>query len=1027
MRIVWLLLLILLGGMSNHGYGQPDATPSFGAQILPLVKTKCVRCHGPTRSDAQLNLALPTGIKRGGKSGSLVVPGDPEASLLWKQVADDLMPKDEEPLSEREKELLYSWIKAGAPGLPVAVSERPDGEEHQGYQKLQSLDLPQVIKGIRVRTPVDRFIQAKLEEHQLELGPEADPTTLIRRVSFDLTGLPPTLDQIRQYLSDSLPEAYERMVDRFLASPHYGERWGKYWLDAAGYADSNGYFNADTDRPLAWRYRDYVIAAINADMPFDQFIREQLAGDELARYTPEKEVSDREIEMLTATHYLRNSADGTDSSDGNEDEVRADKYAVLEGTLQIMGSSLFGMTFQCARCHDHKFEPLTQADYYSLQAVLYPAFNVDQWAKPKDRQVPAVRPSQWKACEEAIRAFDAERDQVKQERTEWLKLHPEPLRLVFSDDFDDPSAPLSLRWANHAPGDIAPLGLTEVSLDSATAPSVLINDGYLSLKESGAPGDRAISTKNEFDWTPEPTGSWVQVSFDLVQDATYVGYLLAIHDYNDTQAGVGGNVLLDGAGTGKAKVYLDYPGGDSSSPGAIGESGYKAGRRYGVRVTNVGDGMFELAQLVDSVPESNTLKVPAKALPNGGFGFALCCGRSFAVDRVRIETSVDSAALTNAEIQVMESHKAAQAAFASRLAQLESQRPQMPGKLAPVTDLSEQPPEVFLLDRGNYKERRSKVEPAPPGFLREPGEIQGFSFRPDDLQLSTGRRLGLAQWLTAPGSRASSLLARVTVNRWWQHHFGAGLVSTTDNLGYSGTPATHPELLEYLAAELIRRGWSQKSFHRLIVNSTAYRQVSMPSTQARRLDADNRLVSHFPFRRLDAEALRDGMLASSGELDRRFGGSYIPTERSGNGEVLVKEALPGPFRRSVYLQQRRTQVVGFLEVFDAPSMVFNCISRTSTTVPLQSLSLLNSPFIRRRSELLARRLILEESDNFEARLDHAFQLVWGRSATPAEHQAAIEFLGVQLEEYKDRPNANLDVWTDLVNMLLAANAFIYVE
>ena len=266
---------------------------------------------------------------------------------------------------------------------------------------------PPVRNRARVRTAIDRFIQRALEDQGLTLGPPPIATTVIRRLSFDLTGLPPSSDEINAFVNDAEPDAYDRLVERLLASPHYGERWGKYWLEASGYSDSNGYFSADSDRPLAYRYRDYVIRAFNADRPLDQIVREQLAGDELAGERLGHYASDAVIDQLVATHFLRNGQDGTGESDGNPDEVRADKYAVLEGAIQIIGSSLLGLTLQCAKCHDHKFEPVTQKDYYQLQAILFPAFNVEHWVKPNDRVViagPRAEQARWEAHDKAIDA-----------------------------------------------------------------------------------------------------------------------------------------------------------------------------------------------------------------------------------------------------------------------------------------------------------------------------------------------------------------------------------------------------------------------------------------------------------------------------------------------------------------------------------------------------------------------------------------------------------------------------------------------
>ena len=257
----------------------------------------------------------------------------------------------------------------------------------------------------RVRTQIDQFIQKTLEDNGLNLSPDADRATLIRRVSFDLLGLPPRPEEVRAFTDDPDPEAYEKLIDRLLASPRYGERWGKLWLDASGYSDSNGYFNADTNRPLAYRYRDYIIHAFNTDRPLDQIVREQLAGDELAGARNGINTTAATIDLLTATHFLRNGQDGTGESDGNPDEVRADKYAVLDGAIQIIGSSLLGLTLQCARCHDHKFEPVTQREYYQLQAILYPAFNVEHWAKPNERIViagPHDEMQHWQVHEKII-------------------------------------------------------------------------------------------------------------------------------------------------------------------------------------------------------------------------------------------------------------------------------------------------------------------------------------------------------------------------------------------------------------------------------------------------------------------------------------------------------------------------------------------------------------------------------------------------------------------------------------------------
>jgi hypothetical protein len=762
---------------------------------MPLLKARCVKCHGPAKREGKLNLASPRGIARGGKDGAVVVPGKPDESLLTERVeAGEMPPK--EPLSASEQTLLRRWVASGAPGLPIVRPEDPEAADHWAFAQAVRPRPPDVRDDRRLRTPVDRFVQHALEGIGLSLGPDADRGTLIRRVSFDLTGLPPSPAEIEQFLDDPAPDAYERMLDRYLASPHYGERLGKAWLDAAGYADSNGYFNADSDRPLAHRYRDYVIRSWNEAKPLDVFIREQLAGDELARFQPGGRVTPAIIEQLVATHFLRNAPDGSGESDGNSDEVRADRYAVLEGTTQIVGSALLGVTIQCARCHDHKFEPISQADYYRFYAILRPAFDLERWVKPQERVIEAPLPEERARWENRARLLDAE-------------INDATINHVFADPFVD------------------------------------------------AKGDRR-------------------------------------------------------------KV---------------------------------------LGELI---------------------------------------------------------------------ARLNARRGERPGRIAWVADLGDSPSDQHLLRRGLYGDPGSKVEPAPPAILSDPSN----RFVPNgscDAARSTGRRLAFAQWLTRPGSRAAALLARVTANRLWQHHFGTGIVATPENLGYTGAPPTHPELLEWLACELAESGWQTKPWQRLIMTSTAYRQSSAPNESAAQVDPDNRRLWRYPVRRLDAEMIRDAMLVAAGEIDQRMGGPYIPIKLTGDGEIVVANNTDGARRRSIYLQQRRTQVPSVLEVFDAPSIVTNCTRRSSSTMALQSLSLLNSEFVTERARGLAVRSRQQGGCDVVRRLNALFLDATGRAPDHREQAAACAFLKSQPAAHTPHPDAEERAWVDLCHMVLASNAFLYVE
>lgn len=719
---------------------------------------------------------------------------------------------------------------------------------HWAFRSPQRPAVP-VVSQAGLRNDIDRFIIAALEGKKLTLAPEADRLTLLRRVAFDLTGLPPTIPEMDAFLADSSADAYERMVERYLASPHYGERWSKHWLDVAGYADSNGYFNADSDRPLASKYRDWVIRAFNADMPFDRFVRAQLAGDELAGFVPGNDVTPAIAEGLVATHFLRNAPDGSGESDGNPDEVRTDRLTVLEGTLHNTMNALLGITIQCARCHEHKFEPIDQEEYYRLQAIFAPIYRLDHWVKPNDRTV-AV----------------ASRKEVEEHRRRSERINSQVKAL-------------------------------QTGLATLTAPyrEMLIEERLASLDES-------VREK-------------------------------VLHAFR--------------------------------AP----------------REKRTAEQQALVKKHVESIKISD--EDVAKRFPE------------YAAVREQVNKAV---------------------------AGRERERPAPLEKLAVAVEVQAQPPAHHLLQRGLHNKPGKEVQPGVPAALTTPGNR--YTIAP--VAYGTGRRSAFARWVTAA---ENPLFARVFVNRVWQQHFGKGLVATPDNFGVSGARPSHPELLDWLAVEFSARGYSVKQLHRLILHTATYRQSSsLPPVKAeavRKLDPDNRLLSRFPLRRLDAETLRDAMLAISGELDRRVGGPYIPTRRTPEG-VGVDESRADARRRSVYMQQKRTQVATFLELFDAPAITATCSVRNVSTVPSQALALLNSDFARRRARAFAERLRQEGGPENESRLSLTFRLAFGRPPRDDEKAAAERFLEMQQKLYTGK-DALASAWTDLCQMLLASNAFLYGE
>lgn len=1028
MGLLYVGLWIAISALSTVAEGAD--VPSYEREIAPLLKRQCVKCHGPAKREGKLDLSVAGAIIRGGKQGAALVPHDVDASLLWQRVAADEMPP-ETPLSDAEKSLLKAWIVAGAPGLPDAKTAT-DAASHWAFQPLKEPLQPAVRDSSTCINAVDFFIQATLEANGLKLSSPSERYAVLRRVSFDLTGLPPTPAEISTFIDDQSADAYSRMVEHYLQSPHYGERLGKVWLDAAGYADSNGYFNADSDRPLAYRYRDWVVRAFNRDLPYDQFVRDQLAGDELAHFVPEQDASADVIEKLEATHYIRNGQDGSGESDGNPDEVRIDRYTALESSMQNISTSLLGLTIQCAKCHDHKFEPLSQRDYYAFQAVLAGVFAPDQWIKPNDRFAYASLPGEFAKWQTRTKELDQQIERQQTELAAWIKSHRPQGEVLFADNFDGEPAKLLEGWSNTAPGDTAAAGKVPVHLNQATAPGSLIQAGRLQIIEGATQGSSGISTKRAFDWTPDAEGGVIQFTFDLIADkltpegaaAARIGYYIALKDYNDQSGQKGGNILIDGNPEGGTAVHVDYPGDDGRSVGSIGTTGYRPGHTYGVRITNQGKDKYLLQHLRDWQVEDKTVTLSADDLPDGGCGFEYCCGRSFVVDNVAIETftpQTPSDVLTTFLKELEAQQKPLETTRQER-AVLGQNRP---GKIAWATDVSATPPAIHLLQRGNHATPGPVAEPA--AFTVLAPNPAAFAIKPPhEGAATTGRRLAWANWVTQPGSRAAALLARVHVNRLWQHHFGTGLVATPENLGISGSPPSHPELLDWLAFELVRSNWSTKHVQRLILNSATYRQSSLADEARLKADPDSRLLSRFPVRRLDAEAIRDAMLAVSGDLDAHQGGPYVPTTRNATGEVLVPADQAGANRRSIYLQQRRSQVLSLLQVFDAPSIVFNSTRRARSTMPLQSLSLLNSEFARTRAQHLADRLARDFASEPD-RLKSAVLLTSGHPPNSEELAAVTEFLDTQVREYEGAEDARKRAWVDLCQMLLAGNAFLYLE
>jgi hypothetical protein len=806
------------------------AAPAFERHVRPILKAYCFECHGEgEKLKGSLDLRLRRLLAEGGDSGPAIVPGKPGDSPLFVRVHEQEMPPGKKKLSADEVEVIRRWIAAGAktekPEPKTLAAGLVFTDDERNWWAFRPIERPKVPG--RAANPIDAFLLAQLREKGFGFSPIADKRTLIRRATFDLTGLPPTPKEIDAFLADKSPNAYEKLIDRLLASPHYGERWGRHWLDVAGYADSEGFDQTDPVRATAWKYRDYVIRSYNADKPFDEFVREQLAGDEMVR-RPYTNLPPEELDKLIATGFLRMAPDGSGNRGADQ---KAARNQVLADTVKIMSSSLLGLTVGCAQCHNHRYDPIPQADFYRLRAILEPAFDPKTWKPPAARRVALSSPADRK------KAADLEA-QAKKIDAARLKKQKEYIAATLEKEF-------------------------------------------AKLPEAIRAKARAAKTAKK------PTAA-------------------------------------------QKKLLREHP----------------------------------------------SLNVSAGSL--------------YLYDRK-----------ADVELKKMSAEAAA----------IRAKKP----KEEFIRALTEEPgaaPPTYLFGRGDPDQPKEKLQPGALTILadRLPLKVS----KPASLSTS-GRRLAFADWVT---DRRNPLFARVVVNRVWMNHFGRGIVGTPGDFGRLGERPTHPRLLDWLASEFRDTGYSMKRLHRLIMNSTAYRQSAARQPAKDAADPDNRLYGRFPVRRLDAEAVRDGMLAVSGKLNPKPFGPPVPVMEDDVGQVVLgmanrdgagykkgDESLSAQemCRRSVYVQVRRTKPLAVLDTFDWATSEPNCEMRNSSTVTPQSLLLMNNEFVLKQAAAFAERLKEKAGTDAAKRVALAWQLAYGAEPTPAEVARATRFLTEQESLFRAAP------------------------
>lgn len=1030
-------------------------------------------------------------LAAGGDSGAALVAGKPAESLLWQRIEKGEMPPPDgdkpeaSPLNDAQRATLRRWIELGAktsqdPEPPLESSDASSrlsasDRDFWSFQTPRSTPLPDVRAAARARTPVDRWLLKQLESRELSFNEDAGRRELLRRLTFDLWGLPPTWEQWESFRDDPEPDAYERLVDRLLASPRYGERWGRHWLDIAGYADSDGYLAADRLRPEAWRYRDYVIDAHNADMPYDQFLQEQLAGDELSDWRTADELSPQSHRQLVATGFLRTASDPTYPGYTEPNEI----HQVLSDTLQIVSSTCLGLTVQCARCHAHKFDPISQRDYYSLQAIFLPALDPARWVPSEVRGMPLATTARATQIRERNTQLDQQIAAFKQEQADMTQRFRARRVSETMDQFNEPAADgfdapqIDSRWV------VVHAGTTSGFKAQGEA-------GELAVKEiSGKPGYAMVRLARPAllrgDFTASLAFRWHSVDTSpadnkamqavLLQARDAAGRIIAgvgFIDENNSARGspiTGVSTADEPLGDDMVAYYMKKHG-QAVPPSERTKAAAPAGRAT-VAMTRDSQGQITLryddGRLVEALTLPNTAAVASIEIELRRY--VLEPGATFEglwLDEFRFapgDASRLDAALRDALVAALNAPPEKRSAEQKKLladstppwtfseAQLAERYPEYRDELARLNqaiktatgqkqtlpllrglaDLDGAPPPGRILRRGDHDKPGATVAAGVPEVLAP----VGFQLPTAAAEKSSGRRLAFARWLTRPDH---PLTSRVAVNRLWQHHFGRPLVATPSNFGRSGAKPTHPELLDWLAVELPGRNWSVKQMHRLLATSTVFRQSAAIRDAQRERDPTNALFGAWTPRRLEGEVVRDSMLAASGKLNLQMAGVPAPVQPQGDGSVITADDANGN-RRSIYLIVRRSQHLTMLDLFDTPLMEVNCPERNTSTVPLQALALLHGPLSDQNSRALG-DWILQAATDDPSRVEAAVERVLTRKPTAAERQRLLQFVRETTDEQTSgatppteaqRAAAVRFAWTQLALVLLNENEFLYVD
>ena len=1124
---LWLGLSFRLSAAAPPDAAASRSTPTaaqheqFEKRVRPLLIESCGRCH-LQGADSKGGLELRTRdlLLTGGDRGPAIVPGKPDESLLLSAVRhtadDDLKMPPDGRLTDPQIADLRTWIEQGAhwPTSSELVAGEPKraDKDHWSLQPLADPQPPAVQNAAWCQSEIDRFILARLEQAGLAPSPPADKHALVRRLYFDLIGLPPSVEEIETFVADEAPDAVSRLIDRLLASPHYGERWGRHWLDLVRYADTNGY-EENTSKPYAFRYRDYVIEAFNQDVPYDQFVREHVAGDLLSEPRLSAVGSQLASPLGTAFFWFQEILDLAVDWPASLAEER-------ENQIDVFGKCFLGLTIACARCHDHKFDPIGTVDYYALGGVLNSSTVEIGWIDSPASQAEIL------ACRERMRDCQKRIDELlerarqqqsliaqRRQAAQQMAAHLVAAREALARDLQPAAEDIASIAERHQ---LDPARLTRWI--ERLAPALERRDRIFRSWVKLARSSPAV-----FDYRRQALAEQFLVTRRvMVQDASHRRLLADFEGADFAGWRPAGPAFGDAPCQGGPLTPNGYSGRGFASSGQAGDSltgrllspRFRVDKPFLILAFRVAGGTDLRKTYVNVVVHSQVMgqSDSFRAAGTGGDSFENryvvlappFAGRDVCIELVDESTEpgghllADNFMLIEVDPDTLLEHNDPtdpginqvvldllcdrRASTDEALAQAyqnavletldawsrtpgwqedEDRRELLAWALADDSPLADSDAAAHLsasdraeLDRlrgelqdlektcpaSNYalvtteataenlhvQKRGSPYSLGPEVSRGYVGVLCGE--RPAIAQ-GSGRR-ELAEWISAA---ENPLTPRVIVNRVWQHHFGRGLVATPDNFGLQGERPTHPELLDYLTRRFLESGWSIKALHRMLLSTSTYLQSSVAVPAAHEIDPDNRLWHRMPAQRLEAECVRDSLLALGGNLDRTLYGPSVPTTlrsaRPDDGDPAIEE-LPGPQRRTLYLEVRRGVISRFLTLFDFP-VSDNCVGlRSTASVPLQSLNLLNDPFVVAQARSWAERIVGIDVPEVD-RIERVFLEGLGRPATPDERAAANRFLGDQAARYRangvDEATARADAWVDFCHLALNLGEFLYVR